>query len=404
MKFTAATANRLPEDVSDPLEYLRDNAGLKAVQPLFSERRIAHKRASVSSINRAKLAVMSSVSDSEIEELRGIILVSLRAKKKIPELVKHLKRSRTIDYAEPMPARWLAANAGGAVNCSQNLQWGLRAIHWFNATIPSAADIRVGVLDTGIDEAHPDLRKVDINYYREGLKKRDKLGHGTHVAGIIAATANNKAGITGVARCKLSMWKIFEDQPAYDGGYYVDSERYLRALGAVRDEGVKVVNLSIGGTKSSETEQILFRRLTNYVVVVAAMGNEYERGNPMIYPAAYDGVLAVGSIAEDRLHSDFANTGDHIDLVAPGSNILSTLPTSNSKFYKGTHHGVFSGTSMATPHVAAAAALVSARFPSLNVSRIKDRLTSKTELLNDMDARYTEDYGHGLLNLIKALR
>ena len=403
LKFIAATANRLPEKVSNRLNYLRRNAGLREVQPLFSERRSGIKRASVSSFNRAKLAVMSSISEPESEELSGIIMVSLDAKTKAPELVKRLNKSKVVEYAEQMPARWLAANAGASANCSRNLQWGLRAIDWFNAKIPSAAKIRVGVLDTGIDAEHPDLAKLDINYYRKGLKKNDILGHGTHVAGIIAATANNKAGITGVARCKLSMWKIFPDQPEY-GGFYVDSERYLQALRAVLEEGVKVVNLSIGGTQSSQTEQILFRRLeSNGVVTVAAMGNEYEEGNPTIYPAAYDGVLAVGSIEENRKRSGFSNTGKHIGLVAPGSNILSTLPTKGSKYLSQTNYAAWSGTSMATPYVAAAAALVAARFPSLSGLKIRDKLTTKAEKLDDMNGDWDESYGSGLLNLKNAL-
>ena len=134
------------------------------------------------------------------------------------------------------------------------------------------------------------------------------------------------------------------------------------------------------------------------------MGNEYEVGNPTVYPAAYDGVLAVGSITENFLRSLFSNSGDHIDLVAPGSNILSTLPKSKSKYYRGTHYGVFSGTSMATPFVAGAAALVAARFPSLSVSQIIDRLTRRTKLLDDMLAKWDEEHGSGLLNMKKTLR
>lgn len=315
--------------------------------------------------------------------------------------MKHLKACKTVQIVEPMPARWLA---GALVDPMQNLQWGLRAIRWFEAAIPDASEIRVGVLDTGIDTKHPDLRKVDVEYHHTSLSAQDIVGHGTHVAGIIAATANNGVGITGIASCTLAVWKIFPDEPTF-GDFYVDGERYLQALNAVIGAGVKVVNLSIGGTASSQTEAILFRRLEDLgITVCAAMGNEYEEGNPTTYPAAYREVFAVGSVAENCRRSWFSNTGRHIDIVAPGSNILSTLPTVRSPYRDETDYASWSGTSMATPHVAAAAALVAARFPDKDAGQIKKHLHRTTTRLPAMKNRaWTPAYGRGLLNLQKTL-
>jgi subtilisin family serine protease len=260
------------------------------------------------------------------------------------------------------------------------------------------------VLDTGIDTKHPDLRSVDIEYHHTGLTAQDVVGHGTHVAGIIAATTNNGVGITGIASCKLAVWKIFPDKPIFND-FYVESERYLQALHAVIGAGVKVVNLSIGGTASSQTEAMLFRRLADRgITVCAAMGNEYEEGNPRTYPAAYREVFAVGSVAENCRRSWFSNTGRHIDIVAPGSNILSTLPTVRSPYRDETGYASWSGTSMAAPHVAAAAALVAARYPGKDVGQIKKHLHRTTTRLPDMKNRpWTPAYGRGLLNLKKAL-
>jgi subtilisin family serine protease len=403
LNYNADAAKRLPENVWNPINYLRKNAGLSGAQPLFSTRQDEFNVAEVSSWDRAKLAVMSSVFDSEIKKLSGIVMFSLDTKKNTPELVKHLKQAKTIDYAEQMPARWMAGNAGASADPKRNLQWGLRAIDWFNAKIPSADKIRVGILDTGIDTEHPDLKNLDIFYDTGDFKKEDILGHGTHVAGIIAATTNDDAGITGVAKCKLSIWKIFPDQPTY-GEFYVDGERYLQALYAVLDGQVKVVNLSIGGAKKSQTEEILFGELeSNGVVVVAAMGNEYKQGNPTSYPAAYPGVIAVGAIAENYQRSYFSNTGKHIALMAPGSNIFSTLPTGKSDYLDETGYGSWSGTSMATPYVAGAAALVAAKFPKKDAPAIRKHLTKNTRRLSTSSSGWSQTYGWGLLNLKNAL-
>jgi len=316
--------------------------------------------------------------------------------------MKHVEAWKAVEFVEPMPARWIQGNKADPM---QNVQWGLRAIEWFAASRPNASGITVGVLDTGVDAKHPDLEGVISEYHHEGLKAQDLLGHGTHVAGIIAATTNNGVGITGVASCRISVWKVFQDKPESDGEFYVDGERYLQALGEVIDSGMKALNLSLGGTASSQTEQILFRRLEAAgVVVVAAMGNEFQEGNPTEYPAAYPGVLSVGAIAENRRRSSFSNTGKHIDLVAPGSNILSTLPRQASPYRPETGYDSWSGTSMATPHVAGAAALVAAHRPSLTANEVTKRLCATTSRLRGMNGRkWTSAYGAGLLNLRKAL-
>jgi subtilisin family serine protease len=403
LAFTGKGARAAPEAVSAPLEYLRRNAGLKSVAPVFSQRRDHLLRAPVSPGERARLAMMSSVIDSTSERLRGITVVELDPKKVTSGLMKHLRASDAIEIAEPMPARWL--QAASMVDPLQNRQWGLRAIRWFEAKRQTTGQVKVAVLDTGVDRHHPDLRSAVDTYSHQGLSPRDLIGHGTHVSGIIAATVNNHEGISGVVRCKLMVWKIFGDKPDSDGEFYVDGERYLRALGEVRTSGAKVLNLSIGGTASSQAEQLLFRTLEEAgVVVVAAMGNEYQDGNPREYPAAYDRVLAVGAIAENMKRSVFSNTGTHIGLVAPGSNILSTLPTKGSPYLQETDYAAWSGTSMATPHAAGAAAAVFAKKPAWTPAQVKRRLTSAARPLSGMGKkRRTSTYGNGLLDLQAAL-
>lgn len=163
--------------------------------------------------------------------------------------------------------------------------------------------------------------------------------------------------------------------------------------------------MSLGGPHSSRPEQILIRRLLDRgVVVVAAMGNEYREGNPIEYPAAYDGVLAVGAIAENRERSDFSNTGAHIGICAPGSNILSTLPRRRSSHRTEKLYASWSGTSMATPHVAAAAALVASKHPSKSARDIATHLRTTAVTLTAMKKKArTSAYGDGLLDLTRAL-
>jgi Subtilase family len=100
-----------------------------------------------------------------------------------------------------------------------------------------------------------------------------------------------------------------------------DFDFYSQALSAALDSEIKVINLSIGVGLHSETEQIVFNELADSGVTVAAtMGNEYEEGNPTEYPAAYDGVMAVGAVDEVDRRESFSNTGAHIALAAPGVN------------------------------------------------------------------------------------
>ncbi|MBI2951428.1 S8 family serine peptidase, partial [bacterium] len=240
LRFTTADARGLPETISEPLNFLKTNAGLKTVRPLFSRRQVQLKRASVSAVERNRLAVLSSVADSTNEDLGGINIADVDPKKLTSSLIKRFKNSPAIDIVEPMPARWAAV----AVDPLQNLQWGLRAIGWFGVTVPDAAEINVGMMDTGIDTTHPDLDDIAITYHHNGLSARDLLGHGTHVSGTIAAEVNNGTGISGIAHCRLTCWKIFPDRPEADGEFYVDGERYLDALRVARDAGLRVINLS----------------------------------------------------------------------------------------------------------------------------------------------------------------
>ena len=333
----------------------------------------------------------------------GVTIVGLDERALSPELLRTVESSRAVAFAERMPARWLSV-APGAPDPRHNRQWGLRAIRWFDADVSDCDRVTVAVCDTGVDRDHPDLKGAIASYDHEGTSATDVIGHGTHVSGIAAARADDTAGVAGVAPCRIAMWKVFPDEPL-QGSFYVDGTRFLRVLGAVAGSGAKVLNLSLGGTQSSRAEQLLFDRLEQAgVTVVAAMGNEFQHGNPVEYPAAYDHVLAVGACSETNRRSAFSNTGRHIGLAAPGSNILSTLPTKPSDYRPDTDYASWSGTSMATPQVAAAVALVSATHSEWTPADVKKHLRDRAAKVAELRGKdFSEEYGSGVLDIAALL-
>ena len=214
-------------------------------------------------------------------------------------------------------------------------------------------------------------------------------------------------GIAGVANCRLHCWKIFDDPKAGSTDQNFNFEFYSRALASALDSEIKVINLSIGGTEHSRAEAAVFGELADAgVVVAAAMGNEFEEGNPKEFPAGYAGPLAVGAIDETDRRASFSCTGAHIGLVAPGVNILSTVPRIKASFADTTDYDSWPGTSMATPHVAGCAVLVygSTAKSKAAADAVVKRLTSTARKLPAMKKKmFTQEYGAGLLDLAAAL-
>lgn len=268
-------------------------------------------------------------------------------------------------------------------------------------------DILVAVIDSGIDINHPDLKdrifvnsgdcdslgrppfKTEIDKDGNGYagdcmgwnvsgvgdenRVTDDIGHGTHVSGIIAALENNNVGISGVA----PKVKILPIKLTYRGdqgqGY---TSRILKALQYALDMKADVINLSLGWPAAADTVSLqkkIQEALERHVVIVVAAGNNTTE--KPIYPCSYEGVVCVGSIRPDGQLSMFSNFGNHVDLLAPGSSILSLIPTQMSPSqFSVTGYDFKSGTSQATPFVSAAFAILKSVYPEAASDELKARL------------------------------
>jgi subtilisin family serine protease len=276
-------------------------------------------------------------------------------------------------------------------------QWALNAVP-FEATWPvtRGAGVTVAVIDTGIAAAHQDLAgsvvggedladdQASVDPASNGMVDPD--GHGTHVAGVIAAHANNGIGVTGAAPlARLMPVRVLDAN-----GTGVASNVAQGIIWAA-DHGARVMNLSLGGGPSDGMEEAIQYANSKGAVVVGAGGNSYQQGNQPTYPAAYPEAIAVAAVDEHLQRAAFSNTGSYIDLAAPGVDVLSTYGGSKPNDYEW-----MDGTSMATPFVSAAAALLIAENSSLSAARVAQILE---QTANDLGAPGKDSsYGYGFLN------
>ena len=266
-------------------------------------------------------------------------------------------------------------------------QWGLPDIGAPKAwDISEGSGVSVAVIDTGIDSTHPDLAGNVVlyrNYVNPAASAADDEGHGTHVAGIIAAVRNNAAFGAGTApKATLYAFKVLDSTGAGDDAGVSSAIR-----DAVDLTPCRIISMSLGGPGSDPAlEDAVAHARSLGAIVIAAAGNDGV--STPSYPAAITGVIGVGAVDSANKLASFSNFGSaDLDIVAPGVGILSTLP--------GGKTASWSGTSMATPFVSGAAALVWAARPSLDAAAVTDLLLSTAQ---DLGATGTDQtYGHGLV-------
>ena len=250
--------------------------------------------------------------------------------------------------------------------------------------------VKVAILDTGIDYDHPDLRMAGgVNYAgtaKDGSTNpadwNDNHGHGTHVAGIIAAR-NNTVGVIGVAP-DVSLWavKVLSDTGS---GYTSD---IIQGLNWCTSHGIRVASMSLGGSSTTSLKYACDRAYALGVLLVAAAGNN---GGAVSYPAAYSSVIAVAATDSYNRRASFSSYGSQVELAAPGVSIYST--------YKNGWYATMSGTSMACPHVSGAAALAWASGLTTNRA-VRSRLVTTAE---DLGTKGFDVYfGYGLVDAQRA--
>lgn len=250
----------------------------------------------------------------------------------------------------------------------------------------------VAVLDTGVDARHPDLRGVvdlvDSKTFVGGSSLVDSSGHGTHVAGIIAAVNGNGIGGTGIGKARILSVKIADATGDTDTASIVAGIRYAT------EQQAAVINISLSGAEPSELERAAIADAVRAgVVVVAAAGNSGRTGNSAEYPAAYPHVIGVGAVRGDGKSLLDSTQGPQVLLAAPGKGIWST---SLRRGYR-----TRTGTSMAAAIVSGAAARLLAKRPGLRPDQVAEILRRSAD---DTGPRGRDDAtGAGVLNLADAL-
>lgn len=298
-------------------------------------------------------------------------------------------------------------------------QWGLTRIN-----APRAWDIWHGdpnrvvlaILDSGIAMqtnrlSHPDLIEESRIFAGPDLvnndaEPKDDHGHGTHVAGIAAATKNNSTGVAGLWPGSVMIVKVF-NSVNLETSTIVFKEGVKAAVDFARQRGARlVINYSGGGEDSGTKREAVAHARDNNALVVAAAGN--ESGGDIIFPAAYSteftNVIAVGAVNRNNERPDFGSRGPQMTVVAPGDDIISTLPNYFVTVNKGTepkemHFDRLSGTSQAAPLVAGLAALVWSQSPQLSAAQVRDRIAQTATHLSGS----AFDFGRGLINAEAAL-
>jgi serine protease len=394
---------------------------------------------------RKQLLTNLGVNQHVLKQIEHTAQSAVQAKRETMHAIKALRKRSDIRSADLNYVRKKFATPN---DTQYNKQWHYSAINLpqaWNISTGSSAVI-VAVIDTGVFMTHPDLTanltntgydfisSTGISNDGNGIDNNPDdpgdstiLGqsswHGTHVAGTIAASSNNDLGVAGVAwTTRIMPLRVLG---AGGGSSYdvMQAVRYAAQLtndsGTVPAQKADIMNLSLGGAGSSQMEQDTVTAARNAgVIIIAAAGN--SNSNQLFYPASYTGVVSVSAVNYNSNKAYYSNYGSSVDIAAPGGDmrfdlnsdgladgVLSTLVSDSSGTRQPTY-GVYHGTSMAAPHVAGVAALMSAVRKN-NGSTLTpaefDALIASGNITTDIGISGRDDlYGYGLIDAFEAVQ
>jgi len=310
-------------------------------------------------------------SDSTLFSVRSLKLIHAISCPLLSEskLLKHpsiagFEEDYQVTVHEVRKSKKKLAERSSLATGSQIIPWGvshIRAPRTWPRT--QGKDVHIGVIDTGIDYSHPDLRQSisrGINLVHRQALPHDDNGHGTHIAGTIAASSTH-SGILGVApKARIHPVKAFD----HNGSAYVSD--IIAGIDWCVQQNLDIINMSFGmKTYSKSLEQAVLNAYNSGKIIVASSGNDGKKAT-IDYPAQLSHVISVGAITSNNKVASFSNRSNLIDIYAPGEKIYSA--------WLGGKYNELSGTSMATAHVSGAIALILAIKPGLKLMAVKKLL------------------------------
>jgi thermitase len=364
----------------------------------------------VSTAERAGLFDRTGVVKT-LGSVRGVGAKVVRVDGDPAAVAKRLNRSSLVQYAEPnfilrtqaTPNDPLYSQLYGLHNTGQTggtSDADIDAPEGWDAAglgaFPATGGPKIGIVDTGIDQTHPDLSGKTVNcadstggLLVEGTCVDDNM-HGTHVAGTISARSNNGVGVAGTTpNATFAICKAL--RTAAGTGLTSD---VANCINWTHTRGAKVISMSLGGGDSTTLQNAVVNAwkagAANGSVLIAAAGNDGDA--TLNYPAAYAEVVSVAATDHNDARASFSNANSDVEIAAPGVNVLSTIP--------GGQYARLSGTSMATPHVSGVAGVLWQRFPGDTAAGIRGRLTAAVD--DKGAAGRDSSFGFGRVNLCKA--
>lgn len=373
-------------------------------------------------LTETKTIGTQSLAKNPLPDLSDLYVAKYEGNQNIVTVINALLKDEQILYAEPSYIYSTSFVPNDASFSAQNYFTKLQVAQAWEV-LRDASSVIIGIVDSGSDLQHEDLAANiyvnaadpingiddDKDGYTDNYFGWDFVGnsastmiadnnpdvtsdstdHGVHVSGIASAVSNNAKGVASIAfNAKLMIIKTGADNntKAIYKGY--------EGIKYAADHGAKIINCSWGGPGGGQFgQEMIDYAVAKGSLVIAAAGNE-STDDPG-YPAAYKGVLSVASVTNNDVKSGFSNFGYTVDISAPGSSIYNTL--------NGNTYGSLSGTSMATPMVASAAALVKARYPSYDGLQIGEVLRTTADPIDGLNPTYANKIGKGRLNVFNAL-